>query len=126
MSDLEHRWARLLEAARRAPASDPRPPAEDWVARIARRGLVARRAPASPPPERLAWAGLAALAAAAALVVLVWPGPITSASDALSSGISSLPRSLPRAPRLPAEARPTLPPARDALAALPRWSELTP
>ncbi len=125
MTDLEHRWARLLDAARHAPRSGPRPPGPEWVARMARRGLEARRAPASSP-ERLAWAGLATLAAAAASVVLVWPGPITSASDALSASVSSLPRALPRAPRLPSEARPVLPPARDALAALPRWSELIP
>lgn len=124
MNDLARRWARLLQAARRAPASDARPPGEDWVARIARRGLMARRAPTPRPPERLAWAGLVALAATAASLVLLLPGPITAASDAVAARVSSLPRALPRAPRLPAEARPALPPARDALAALPRWSEL--
>lgn len=92
---------------------------------MARRGLCARTAAAPRSPERLAWAGLAAFAAAAASVALLWPGPIALASDALATRISSLPRTLPRAPRLPPEARPALPPARDALAALSHWPELT-
>ena len=97
----------------------------DWVARVARQGLAGRTAPSPRSSERLAWAGLAAFAAAAASVALLWPGPIAEASGALATRVSSLPRALPRAPRLPPEARPALPPARDALAALPRWPELT-
>jgi hypothetical protein len=97
----------------------------DWVTGVARQGLASRTAPPPRSPERLAWAGLAAFAAAVASVALLWPGPIAEASDALTTQASSLPRALPRAPRLPLEARPALPPARDALAALPRWPELT-
>ena len=125
MNDLERRWARLTEAASRATAPDQRPAAPDWVSRMARRGLAARTAPAPRSPEHVAWAGLAAFAAAVASAVMLWPGPIADASEALAAHAAALPRALPRAPRLPREARPTLPPARDALAALSRWPELT-
>lgn len=125
MNDVERRWARLVEAARGATAPGQRPAAPDSVSRMARRGLAARTAPAPRSPERLAWAGLVALTTAVASAVLLWPGPIAAASEALAATASALPRALPRAPRLPREARPALPPARDALAALSRWPELT-
>jgi hypothetical protein len=125
MNDVERRWARLVEAASRTPTPGQRPVAPDWVSRVARRGLAARTAPAPRSPERVAWVGLAAFAAAAASAVLLWPGPIAAGSESLAAHAAALPRALPRAPRLPREARPTLPPARDALAALSRWPELT-
>ena len=125
MNDLERRWARLVEAASRGTAPGQRPAAPDWVSRVARRGLAARTTSAARPPERVAWAGLAAFAAAVVSAVLLWPGPLTAASEALASHAAALPRTLPRAPRLPHEARPSLPPARDALAALFHWPELT-
>ncbi|MGZ3447819.1 MAG: hypothetical protein ACXU88_19195 [Myxococcaceae bacterium] len=125
MNDLERGWARLVEAASRATVPDQKPAAPDWVSRMARQGLAVRTAPVPRSPERLAWAGLAAVAAAAASAVLLWPGPIAAASEVLAAHASALPRALPRAPHLPPEARPTLPPARDALAALSRWPELT-
>ncbi len=125
MNDLERRWARLTEAASRATAPGQRPVTPDWVSRVARRGLAARTASAPRSSERVAWVGLAAFAAAAASAVLLWPGSIAAASEALAAHAAALPRALPRAPRPPREARPTLPPARDALAALSRWPELT-
>lgn len=125
MNDLERRWARLVDAASRATAPGQRPAARDWVSRIARGGLAARTASAARTPERVAGAGLAAFAAVAVATVLLCPGPLAAASEALAAHAAALPRALPRAPRLPRAARPTLPPARDALAALSHWPELT-
>jgi len=67
------------------------------------------------------------LATAAAIAVLVWPGPIASAADALVSGADALPRAVPQAPRLPrapAAPRPPLPSPEDVIAALERLPEL--
>jgi len=125
MNDLERRWARLVDAASGATAPGQRPAAPDWVSRMARRGLAARTASAARSPERFAWAGLAAFAAVAVAAVLLCPGPLAAASEALAAHAAALPRVLPRAPRLPRAARPPLPPARDALAALSHWPELT-
>jgi len=65
------------------------------------------------------------LAAAAASAVLFWPGPIATTADRLAAHVLSLPRALPHAPRLSPASRRALPPARDTLAALARWPELT-
>jgi hypothetical protein len=67
------------------------------------------------------------LAAAAAIAVLVWPGPIASTADALVSGAGALPRAVPHSPRLPrapAAPRPPLPSREAAVAALERLPEL--
>lgn len=128
MTEHERRWARLIEAARRFPTSK-RPPVDPaWVERVARQGLGARAAPDVRAPERLAWAGLTGLAAAAVTLVLLSPGPLTSAASALASGVVSLPRSVPHAPRLPAAPvvrSPALPSPESALAAVTRLPELT-
>lgn len=128
MSDLDRRWKRLVAAARRAPTPERTPPAAAWVERVARQGLRARAAPPPRAPERLAWAGLSALAAAATTVLLLSPGPIAATTTAIAARLVALPRSLPHAPRLPpppAPPRPALPPARSTLAAVARWPELT-
>jgi hypothetical protein len=127
MSDLEHRWERLVEAALRAPSPPAAGAAPDWVERVARRGLLARSQTRHRAPEPLAWAGLATLAAAAVTVTLLWPGPIVSTVQSAAGRFLALPREVPRAPRLPpapAAPRPSLPPAESALAALTRWPEL--
>ena len=127
MSDLDRRWERLVDAARRRPALATAPAAA-WVKRVARRGLLARAAIRPRSPERLARAGLATLAAAGAAAVLLFPGPIFSRVDGVAARVLSLPRALPRAPRLPpapVAPRPALPPAQSALAAVARWPELT-
>ena len=126
MSERERRWNRLLDAARRAPAPASAPPSPAWVERVARRGLAARSAEPPRAAEPLAWAGLAVLAAATIAAVLLWPGPLASATDALAARIASLPREVPHAPRLPpapVPPRPVLPPARSALAAVAGWPE---
>ncbi len=126
MSDLDRRWARLVDAARRTPEPPRGPSSPAWVERIARRGLAARSAERSRAREPLAWAGLAALAAAAVAGVLLWPGPVASTTHALANRVASLPREVPHAPHLPAPVppRPALPPARSAVAAVSRWPEL--
>ncbi|HUM14011.1 MAG TPA: hypothetical protein VLT82_23885 [Myxococcaceae bacterium] len=128
MSDLDRRWARLADAARRTPEPPRAPCSPAWVERVARLGLAARPTERRSAPEPLAWAGLAAFAAAATAVLLLWPGPIASATDALATRVASLPRQVPHAPHLPAPVppRPALPPARSALAALSRWPDLMP
>ena len=128
MSDLDRRWERLADAARRRPPPASAPVARAWVERMARRGVLARAAIRPRAPERLAWAGLATLAAAGAAAVLLFPGPIFSTVDGVAARVLSLPRALPRAPRLPpapVAPRPALPPAQSALAAVARWPELT-
>jgi hypothetical protein len=67
------------------------------------------------------------LAAAAAIAVLVWPGPIASTADALAARAGALPRSVPHAPPLPRSPRvlrPPLPSREAALAAVDRLPEL--
>jgi hypothetical protein len=67
------------------------------------------------------------LATAAAIAVLVWPGMVASAADALVSGADALPRSVPHAPHLPrapAAPRPPLPSREDVLAAVEHFPEL--
>ena len=112
MSDgLDARWKRLVAAAR-APASEPPPPRPGWVEQVARRALLARTTASVRAREPLAWAGLVTLAAAAAIVVLTWPGPVASTLGAVASGAGALPRFVPHAPRLPpspAAPRPPLP-----------------
>ncbi len=129
MSDrarFDERWERLVRAARRASA--PRPAADPgWVERMARRGLRARTVRPRRAPEPLAWAGLSTLAAVAAGVVLLLPGPLHAAATAAARRISSLPHLVPHAPRLPpapAAPRPALPRPEATLAAVARWPEL--
>ena len=129
MSDLEHRWERLVQAARR----EAQPPSTGvtaaWVEDVARRGLLARTERKPRAPERLAWAGLGALAAAAVAAVLLWPGPIVSTAEAAAGRVRSLPREVPRAPHLPATPRaprPSRPAAESTLAALTHWPDLPP
>ena len=128
MSDrFDRRWDRLVASARRAPVL-PRAARPGWVEQVARRALLARTTGNARAPEPLAWAGLVSLAAAAAVAVLVWPGPVASTADALASGAGGLPRSVPHAPRLPrspAPPRPALPSRDAALAAVSRLPELT-
>ena len=128
MSDrFDVRWKRLVGAARRAPASEPRPRHPAWVEQIARRALLARTTGNARVREPLAWAGLVSLAAAAAIAVLVWTGPVATTADALISGADALPRSVPHAPRLPrapAAPRPPLPSRDDVLAAVEHLPEL--
>jgi hypothetical protein len=126
MSDLEQRWERLARAARGTPPSSGAPVGSAWIERMAQRGLRARAA-RPRPPEPLAWAGLAALAAMAAAAVLLWPGPLVSATELVTRQVAALPRTVPHAPRLPpppVAPRPTLPPADATLAALSRWHAL--
>ena len=127
MSDLDRRWERLADAARRRPPPASAPAAA-WVERMARRGVLARAVGRPRAPERLAWMGLATLAAAGAAAVLLFPGPIFSSVDGVAARVLSLPRELPHAPRLPpapVAPRPALPPAQSALAAVARWPGLT-
>jgi len=124
---FEPRWERLVAAARRAPVPESRA-RPGWVERVARQGLLARASSPRRAPEPLAWAGLMGLAAAAVVVVLVWPGPVATTADALASGAGALPRSVPHAPRLPrspAAPRPPLPSRDEAVAALSRLPGLT-
>jgi hypothetical protein len=119
-------WKRLLDSARRAPAPEPHPSRPGWVEQVARRALLARTTGNTRTREPLAWAGLVSLAAAAAVAVVLWPGSVVSAADALFSGAGALPRAVPHAPSLPrspAAPRPPLP-SRDAtIAALSRLPE---
>ena len=128
MSDrFDVRWQRLVASALRAPRAEPRATRPGWVEQVARRALLARTTGNARAREPLAWAGLVSLVAAAAIAVLVWPGPIASTADALASGAGALPRSVPHAPRLPrspAAPRPPLPSRADALAAVERLPEL--
>ena len=125
--DFNARWKRLTEAARRAPAAEPRAPRPGWVEQVARRALLARTTGNVRAREPLAWAGLVSLAAAAAVTVLLWPGVVTSTADAFAAGAGALSRSLPHAPRLPrspAAPRPPLPSRETALAAVAHLPEL--
>ena len=128
MSDrFDVRWKRLVGAARRAPAAEPRPRHPGWVEQVARRALLARTTGNVRAPEPLAWAGLVGLAAAAAIAVLVWPGPVASTADALISRAGALPRAVPHAPHLPpapAAPSPPLPSREDVVAAVERFPEL--
>jgi len=128
VSELDRRWERLARAARRAPARPARSGGLPWVERVARQGLQARSAPPSGRHEPLAWAGLAALVAPAAALVLLFPAPLATVSRLARERVVALPRSLPPAPRLPrppAAPRLALPGADSTLAALRRWPELT-
>jgi len=128
MSDrFDDRWRRLLDAARRAPAPEPRGPRPGWVEQVARRALLARTTASVRAREPFAWVGLLGLAAAAGITVLAWPGPVTSTASALASGVAALPRSLPHAPRLPrspAAPRPPLPSREATVAMVARLPEL--
>ncbi|HEY1908642.1 MAG TPA: hypothetical protein VGG91_21540 [Myxococcaceae bacterium] len=122
MSDrLDARWKRLVAAARQAPAVEPRPSRPTFVERVARTALLARTTASPRAPERLAWAGLLAVAALGAAVVLVWPDPVAATVEALSAGAGALPRSVPHAPVAP---RPPLPSREAAFAAVLRLPEL--
>ena len=124
---FDARWKRLVAAARHDPSPEPRATRHGWVEQVARRALLARTTRNTPVREPLAWAGLAGLAAAAAIAVLVWPGPLASTADALASGAGTLPRSVPHAPRLPRSPvapRPSLPSREAAATALSRLPEL--
>jgi hypothetical protein len=122
MSDhLDARWKRLVTAARRAPVPEPRPPRPGWVDQVARRALLARTTSDVRAREPLAWAGL--VSAAAAIAVLIWPGPVASTAGALASGAGALSRSVPHAPALPrspAAPRPPLPSRQATVAAVSR------
>jgi hypothetical protein len=128
MSDrFDVRWKRLVGAARRAPVAEPRAGRPAFVEQLVRRALLARTTGNVRVREPLAWTGLVSLAAAAAIAVLVWPGPIASTADALVSGAGALPRAVPHSPRLPrapAAPRPPLPSREAAVAALERLPEL--
>jgi hypothetical protein len=128
MSDrFDDRWRRLLDAARRAPAPEPRGPRPGWVVQVARRALLARTTASVRAREPFAWAGLVGLAAAAGIAVLAWPGPVTSTVGALGSRVAALPRALPHAPRLPrspAAPRPSLPSREATVAVVARLPEL--
>jgi hypothetical protein len=128
MSDgFDARWKRLVTAARRAPVPGPRAPRPGWVEQVAWRAVLARTTASVGAREPLAWAGLASLAAAAAIAALVCPGPVTSAAGALASGVGALPRSVPHAPRLPRSPpapRPPVPSREAAVAAVSRLPEL--
>ncbi|HEY1332892.1 MAG TPA: hypothetical protein VGF31_01470 [Myxococcaceae bacterium] len=128
MSDrFDDRWRRMLDAARRAPAPEPRGPRPGWVEQVARRALLARTTASVRAREPFAWAGLLGLAATAALAVIVWPGAVVSTADALTSGANAVPRSLPHAPRLPrspAVPRPSLPSREATVAVVARLPEL--
>ena len=128
MSDrFDARWRELVAAAKQAPVVEPRPSRPAFVERVARRALLARTTASPRAPERLAWAGLLAVAALGAAAVLVWPGPVAATAEALSSGADALPRSVPHAPRLPpppAALRPLLGSGDAALAAVLRLPEL--
>ena len=128
MSDrFDLRWKRLVGAARRVPVAEPRAGRPAFVEQVARRALLARTTGNARVREPLAWAGLVSLAAAAAIAVLVWPGPVATTADALISGADALPRSVPHAPRLPrapAAPRPPLPSRDDVLAAVEHLPEL--
>jgi hypothetical protein len=124
---FDARWKHLLAAARQAPAVEPRPSRPGFVERVARKALLARTTVSPHAPERLAWAGLLGVAAVAAAVILVWPGPVAATSEALSAGAGALRRSVPRAPRLPPSPvapRPPLPSREAAFAAVLRLPEL--
>ena len=131
MSDrerFEDRWGRLARAARRPQGGEAPPAGAAWVERVARLGLRARSAPPAHLSERRAWAGLAALAAAAAVVLLALPGPLTSTASAVAVHVGELPRALPPAPRLPrapAVPRPALPSREATLVALSRLPGVT-
>jgi hypothetical protein len=120
MSDLDRRWRRLVEAARKTPPTEPPPLSAASVELLARRGLAARaRAGGSEArrSEPWAWAALLALAAAGALV-FVWTRPTVQQQTALlTRELAQLPGRLPAAPDIPAPFR--LPPAPEALALLP-------
>jgi len=128
MSDrFDERWRRLVDSARRVPA-EARAARSGWVEQVARRALLARTTRSIRPREPLAWAGLVSLAAATAVAVLIWPGPVATTADALISGAGALPRAVPHAPRLPrspAAPRPPLPSRDVAVAAVSRLPELT-
>ena len=128
MSDrFEERWKRLVTAARNAPVVAPRARHPAWVEQVARRALLVCTTGNVRAREPLAWAGLVSLAAAAAIAVLVWPGPIISTADALAARVGALPRSVPHAPHLPRPPRalrPPLPSSEAALAAVDRLPEL--
>lgn len=122
MSDrFDARWKRLVTAARRAAEPGPRAPRPGWVEKVARRAVLARTTASGRAREPLAWAGLVSLAVAAAIAVLVWPGPVTSTAGALASGAGALPRSVPHAPPAP---RPPVPSREAAVAAVSRLPEL--
>jgi hypothetical protein len=125
--DLKARWKRLTDAARRAPAVEPRPPRSGWVEQVARRALLARTTGNVRAREPLAWAGLLSLVAATAVTVLLWPAAVASTADALATSAGALPRSVPHAPRLPRSPelpRPSLPSRETALAGVARLPEL--
>lgn len=120
---FDARWKRLVTSARRTPGPEARPPRPGWLEQVARRALLARTTGRIRPAEPGAWAGLVGLGAAATIAVLIWPGPVTSAADVLTSGAGALTRSVPPAPRLPrppAAPRPPLPSRDAAVAALLR------
>jgi hypothetical protein len=121
MSDLDRRWRRLVDAARKTPPTEPPPLSAASVEQLARRGLAARATTAvrgeTRPSERWAWAALVALATAGALAFL-WTHPTLRQQTALlTRGLAELPGRLPAAPEIPAPFR--LPPAPEALALLP-------
>ena len=124
MSDrFNLRWERLVASARRAPEPDRQARRPGFVEQVARRALLARTTGRPRLAEPLAWTGLAGLAAAAAALVLLWPGPVVSTAEALGSAATALPRTVPHAPalpRAPAAPRPRLPSREDALAAVAR------
>ena len=116
--DLDARWRKLVAAARQAPAIGPRSSRPGFVERVARKALLARTTASPRAPERLAWAGLVAVAALGAAAVLVWPGPVATTAEALSSRARALPQAVPHAPQLPPAPRALRPLLRSGDAAL--------
>jgi len=124
MSELDRRWRRLVEAARKTPPTEPAPPSPALVDRLARRGLAARAKAAARTgsPEPWAWAAVATFAAASALFLVTARPTLAEQTAALTRELTELPGQVPAAPELPAPFH--VPAASEALALLPEGAGL--
>ena len=126
MSELDRRWRRLVEAARKTPPAEPAPPSPALVDRLARGGLAARATAAgrtrSPPSEPWAWAAVVTLAAAGALFLVTARPTLVEQTATLTRDLTELPLQVPAAPELPAPFH--VPAASEALALLPEGAGL--